>query len=370
MSKKLVALVVPGSGIHLHRIVNPLAYMPKQDNLDIQLVLTGPDEMNLECDILFYNKWTFGMTPEQVQAMQAKGTKVVVDVDDHWEYPSSHPRYDVMVNTKLNEVTIAHIRLANVVTCTTERLAVEIRKLNPKVVVIPNALPFDRDHYTVGDRVKAREISANDKTRFMYLAGMTHREDVKILDGKFNRIGSDVELQKKAQFILCGYQKTSVAVYHTKEDAQAKNGNYTIRDTPGEWDHMANTFRRTKSFIIYPSIDVEHYLNYYDSADVAIVPLKSSTWNSMKSELKLIEAGCKHIPVICSATAPYTDAVHFKNEGVMMIEKPDEWLKYIKYCTNNPNFVKEQGQRLYSWTKDIYDLIKVNKLREEVFNSL
>lgn len=359
-----------GSGIHFHRIINPLAYLPQVPDRNVSIVHVGEQELNIQCDVLLYNKWTWALSVDQVKAMKVQGTKIVVDVDDHWDIPVWHSQYQHIKDGQIDTKTIEHIRLADVVTCTTKRLAEKVQELNKNVVVIPNALPFDRDQYQPGDRVRAREITGNDKTRFMYMGGRTHRADIDLLSGKFERIGGEKYLTDRAEFLLCGYEPTKQAMYNTREDMEAKNGNYKIKEIQGEYDYMANVFRKTNSFKIYPSVDLENYLNYYDSTDVALVPLVENSWNSYKSELKLVEAGCKHVPVICSAVAPYTDAVLFKQEGVMMVENADQWIDYIRYCIKNPNFVQDQGERLYNWTKENYDLIKVNQLREQVFNSL
>jgi hypothetical protein len=366
---KIQALVLKDSGIHFHRLVNPLAYLPIEDGVEVELLHIGEQEQRIDCDILIYNKWC--ATPvERIKELQAQGMKVIVDVDDLWYVPKSHPNYPFINDNNIDKLTEEHIKLADLVICTTLRLQDKVRELNKNTAVIPNALPFGRDQYTVGDRVRGRELSANNKTRFMYLAGSTHKKDVDILAGKFERIGGDSHLNSLAEFILCGYNPTYKKVYASREDAERQTNKFTTQETPGEYDHMAAVFRKTKSFKIYPSVDLEYYLNYYDSADVAIAPLCDNTWNSYKSPLKLIEAGCKHIPIICSAVAPYTDIVEFKNEGVMLVERLDQWIAYIRYCTKNPNFVTDEGERLYAWTSEQYDLIKWNRVRQQLFTHL
>jgi hypothetical protein len=296
--------------------------------------------------------------------------KIVVDVDDMWTVPIGHPNYQAFKDARIGELTEEHIKLADIVICTTLRLQDKVRLLNKNTVVIPNALPFDRDQYTVGDRVRGREISGNDKLRFMYLAGATHKKDVELLEGKFTRIGSEPFIKDNAQFILCGYNEVEHRMYKTQKDLEAKNDNYTTKRVAGDYKYMADVFRKTNSFIIYPSVDLEHYLNYYDSADCAIAPLQANEWNSYKSPLKIIEAGVKHVPIMLSAVAPYTDISEFKNEGIMYVETQDDWLKHIRFAVKNPDWLKDQGERLYEWTKEEYELTKWNITRRQVFESL
>jgi len=367
---KIQALCILNSGIHHHRIVNPLAYMPQDDSIEVEILQQHTDEQKIDCDILLYNKYCM-TEPRFIRKLQANGMKVALDVDDMWHLPQSHPSYQLFKENSIGEITEEHIRLADVVICTTMRLQDKIRAtLNKNTVVIPNALPFNRDQYVKGDRVRGREISGNEKTRFMYLTGSTHKEDVKMLDGKFTRIGGDPFMTANAEFILCGYNPTKAKIYNTKEDMLAKNDNYKVKEVNGEYDFMATTFRKTNSFKIYPSVDLDYYLNYYDSADVALAPLVKNEWNSYKSELKVIEAGCKHVPIMASYVPPYSDVVEFNNEGVMFVKTPDDWIKTMKFCVKNPNFVTDQGEKLYELTSDIYDLIKWNVTRKQVFESL
>lgn len=373
MYKKIIASVATSSGIHFHRLVNPLAYLPISDDIQIYIVHIG-QEKQLSCDILMYNKW-LGIMPDEVKVLQSAGMKVIVDVDDYWEIPPHHPNYKYFQQAGTPQITIEHIKLANVVTCTTERLRDQILQYNKNVVIVPNALPFDRDQYQPAGRDRAREMSSNDKMRFMYLGGITHKEDIRLLEGKFQRIGGDDYIRNKAEFILCGYtpQYHDVAVYSNPEDYKVKNENFRkeSKQVKHDGDYMTQVFSSTNSFRIYPSVDTDTYLNYYDSADIALAPLQNTFWNSMKSELKVIEAAAKHIPVMCSRVKPYSDMCEFSNNcGILWVENQSDWIELIRYCIKNPEYVKEQGERLYEWISKEYDLIEINKLRMQIFNSL
>lgn len=362
---KIVASAVPQSGIHLHRIVNPLAYMPVQDDIEFSIVEYG--QPIPKCDILLFNKW-MDISPSQIRDLQKKGTKIICDIDDIWKVPKTHHNYQSITQKGIDKITEENMQLADVIFCTTERLREQILPFNKNVEIIPNGLPFGYDQYTVGDRERARQISGHNKTIFMYLAGSTHRDDVEMLRGKFKRIGSDAYLKENAEFVLCGYTQHQTGVYASKADYDAKNGNYVMRVTRGPYDDMATVFRETNSFRIYPSVDLDNYLNYYDTANVAIAPLQDTFWNNHKSELKVIEAACKKIPIICSDVPPYSDMPTY--EGMMMVNKSHDWIEHIRYCTKNPQRVKEMGEILHNSIAKNYDLIKINQKRLQIFRSL
>ena len=47
-----------------------------------------------------------------------------------------------------------------------------------------------------------------------------------------------------------------------------------------------------------------------------------------------------------------------------------DWSKYIKKLVNNPNMIKDMGERLYETVKDTYDLRNVTKTRAEWYKTL
>lgn len=348
--------------------------MPQRDDMEFSMITQGLGEQNINCDILIYNKYCI-TSISKLKELKAQGMKIIVDVDDYWNVTPAHPQYDMFIKHNIGGMTEDHIRLADIVFCTTMRLQDKIRQsgLNKNTVVIPNALPFGYDQYTVGDRERGREISQNNKMRFMYLARNNHGDDLQLLEGKFKRIGTEAFIYENAQFIWGGYNSAQKKIYATKEDFEKKTQNYKTQEVPAHKNdqYMANVFRSTKSFVIYPTVDIEYYLNYYDSAEVALAPLKENEWNKYKSPLKIIEAGCKHIPIMCSAVAPYyPDCVEFEQEGVILIKHQEDWLKQIRYCIKNPNYVKDMGEKLFEWTSKEFDLIRWNAVRQQVFESL
>ena len=62
----------------------------------------------------------------------------------------------------------------------------------------------------------------------------------------------------------------------------------------------------------------------------------------MKSNLKLLEAGCKRIPVICSKVHPYIDG----NLPVFHVERQSDWFDYVKDLNKNRGMVKVWGDWL------------------------
>jgi glycosyltransferase involved in cell wall biosynthesis len=100
----------------------------------------------------------------------------------------------------------------------------------------------------------------------------------------------------------------------------------------------------------------------------------------MKSQLKVIEAGFYKKALIASDLGPYTiDLKHCLNHGnfvdgnAMLVDENrnhSDWAKHIKKLVENPNMVKDMGERLYETVKDKYDLNNVTKDRRAFYLSI
>jgi hypothetical protein len=105
-------------------------------------------------------------------------------------------------------------------------------------------------------------------------------------------------------------------------------------------------------------------MNFYNDADCTIVPLMETTFNSMKSNLKLLEAACKKIPAIVSNVHPY------KGAPILSVDKQTDWFKQIKKVTQDAIYRQEKGLELHEWAIQNFDLIKVNEKRKQLYASI
>jgi len=138
------------------------------------------------------------------------------------------------------------------------------------------------------------------------------------------------------------------------------------RDIYGYNENFKDEFyqrRWTKPIFLYGTM--------YNEADVALAPLKNFRFNSVKSQLKVIEAGIHQMPVIASNFGPYTlDVIDGKNG--FLIDESDKmaWKEKMKYFADNPNAVKDMGMALNELVLEKYTLEKINKKRAEFLKSI
>ncbi len=365
------------NGCEWHRIVNPLAHlqMDKEwsQNNSVDILWIAQGEWAIDCDVLMYNKfiWT---SIEELREMQNKGMKVVVDIDDYWVLPKTSVHYKnwmtIVGSTQQKsncDLTLDHIKNADLVTCTSLKLQEKIREYNKNTIVIPNALPFIQD--TISEK------EPHQKMAFLYAGGVDHLVDVELLKFPFKKIGGtlyskrDNDIKEKAEFIIAGYDKAKQKLYHSKQDRELQNDNFTITDVRGPYDDMVSIFASTGSHKVIPTAHVSQYMKCYEQADVVLCPLHNTGWNSMKSVLKIIEAANYKLPVICSQVAPYYPLLK-GYPGILWVDQSNQWLEHINWCIKYPDQVKVLGDQLYMKCKENFDMKIWNDVRKQIFATL
>jgi glycosyltransferase involved in cell wall biosynthesis len=109
--------------------------------------------------------------------------------------------------------------------------------------------------------------------------------------------------------------------------------------------------------VIMPGLPPHLYYSNYKYADVCVIPLVDSPFNSMKSNLKVLEAAHSGLPVIASAVHPYLDV------PVLQVKKQGDWYKWL----NDVDAQQENAKVLSEFVKINYDYNTINENRRKVF---
>ena len=321
------------SGCGWHRVMLPLAFMKDSYNH----VCNVPTKEILEerqFDILLFNRFSqFDNAWDETK----QHFKVVMDLDDDWELPYNHPLYPFYEPQKKRVVN--NIFNADLVTCTNERIADKVSKINKNVLVLPNCLPYGEHQY---DDSKYE----SDKTRIFWAGGSTHLDDIKLLANPFKRLSS----LNNIEMVLGGY---------TDSDPVSKNYWDKIHSMFTNGGKLAN--RKLASEL--PS----NYMEHFKHADIMVVPLQESPWHASKSNLKLLEAAAKRLAVVVSDVEPYNLD---KDAPVLWVKSQSDWFKHISYLVNNPTERIKMGNDLYEWAKTKYNHERINETRRQAFADL
>jgi glycosyltransferase involved in cell wall biosynthesis len=264
--------------------------------------------------------------------------KVVLDMDDSWLLPSNHLNYqDYKEFTPRIENNIIK---ADLVTVTNENLADAVKKLNENVVILPNSLPYGYHQFT-------DERTEDERVRIFWAGGITHEGDLEILKNPIRRL---VAYKNKIRMVLGGYTETD-------------NVSKWI------WDKMKGYFTSAGQldYRIHKGTTPDKYMSMYNDADIMVIPLLKSDWSACKSNLKILEAASKGLPVVVSNVAPYNLD---KDAPVFWVDKQTDWYKHLNFLINNKNAREDYGAKVKEWAARKYNFFAINEQRRWAFESI
>lgn len=404
MSEKIKVLVLPSdrTGVGKFRSTDPHVYLQNM----------YPDEFHVDIDyepkVDDINYWkqyqivhvhrnignNYDNTPNLTKFLKSLGIVVIIDLDDYWLPTVEHPIHHLIVQNKIHEKIVANLREASYVTTTTTVFADEIRKINKNVVIFPNAIDPQEPQFK-------QPTLESDRIRVGWLGGSSHLHDLALLDGFVQKNGK--EINDKIQYVLCGFDVRGTMTEINKETGEQKQRPILPHETV--WARYEEIFTdkyaivsedykkyllefteteyKLESDLAYQRVwtkPVTTYAMNYSKLDISLAPIKNHIFNRMKSQLKVIEAGFYKKALIASDIGPYTiDLKHslkngeFVDGNALLVDEHrnhSDWSKYIKKLVNNPNMIKDMGERLYETVKDTYDLRSVTKTRAEWYKTL
>lgn len=314
----LFGLINKNSGPGFHRVMMPLLMM-EGINTYVTNAISAEDFESKKPTAIYYNR----IISNEVLALAKKHhCKIVLDVDDYWLLDVHHIAYNIYRESNFEALQITHLQRADIVTTTHERLADKIYPYNKNVVILPNAIP--RHEYFAAERTESESV------RLFWQGSITHEKDIELLRNPFKRLDKN-----KYLMVLAGY---------TKHDA---------------WDRMVNAYTnglRLKGCIL-PGLPPNEYYSNYRYADVCLAPLTNTRFNSLKSNLKILEAASLGRPVIASHVHPYL------NMPVLYARSQADWCRHIhtlqddatrtqlglqlkNHCDTHYNFATINAQRM------------------------
>lgn len=395
---RVLVLSSDTDGVGYYRTLNPHLCMNDPDiKIDIRLLtdmtlpLLDPNFLR-HYSVIFYNK-VIPFADQHKEDLFYKyckdfNIKIIYDIDDYWILDSTHINYKNWKENKSGEKIENIIKMSDVITTTTSIFAERISELNPNVYVLENALNIEEQQW-ISNKTKS------DRIRFIWGGGISHKVDLLLLKDEFKKF--DKEFLSKAQVIMCGYDlrikmrdgsiqkdnpnRSQWGLFESIFSADGKyigdlkyadylrnSDNFDNDDLYGYREEFKDRFyqrRHTKPILLYGTM--------YNEADVSLAPLKNNIpFNMMKSQLKLIEAGCHKMPVIMSNYGPYTlDDVEGTKTGVqkgwLIDESKSNWYEKMKWYVDNPNAIKEHGEANHQYFLEKFEMKVVNKKRAELY---
>lgn len=317
------------SGVGWHRIMMPVTYMKKDYGLITDLL--NEEVLEQGYDILIINRMLNNVSAEMLDEWRNKyNFKLVIDNDDYWNLDPTHVLFHRYAINDIPNKIKKYIEIADICTCTHERLADKISELNKNVYILPNALPYGEEQYKDGK-------IPSDKVRLYWSGSDTHLHDIKILKEPVKRFNT-----LNVKMVMAGYHEGEI------------------------WNTMAFYYSagRRLDTQIYRYNDVTRYMEAAGDSDIGLVPLQDTFFNSMKSNLKVLEMAAKKNPAIVSHVNPYL------NLPVHYVKKQTDWYKHVKDLVNDKQMREESGEALFNYCNTNFNLHMINKIRYDIYSKL
>lgn len=203
----------------------------------------------------------------------------------------------------------ANIGVADLVTVSTDRLAEVVSTYNKNVHVLPNCIP--------GWMMELPDRRRTDGTVTIGWQGSpTHAVDWEGI-------------------------ATHVARYLRAASGRKRIELHTIGADGPYLPQVAN-HRHTGWF--------ERVDDAWDAVDwhVALAPLKNHPFNWAKSDLRLLEAAARGIPVVASSVGPYAESLQHGETGYLA-QHGQQWPGYLRELVDHPEERERMGRNARRW---------------------
>lgn len=263
---------------------------------------------------------------DKLREYKLAGVKIWIDQDDHFILSANHVLKETYRVNGMAERFKALLDLADVVTVTNDFLAKELSPYTKgEVVVVPNALTYDEGQFT-------KSTDVESATPLVYVGGNTHLHDL--------------ELVRKAlpiNELTIGGVSQGCAV----------------------WQEVTKRFKGVST---KPQQTLDTYMSLYDGHKIALAPLEKNTFNMCKSNLKILEAAAKGLPIICSKTLPYYNDLD--KDVVIFGNSENSWRSAVTKLLKDEVYRQEKAQQLAEHCRTHYQMKDANNIRRQIIESL
>lgn len=306
-----------------------------------------------DADIVVFHRPETKQKVDLALHLKSIGKKIVFDNDDTYKDHTAVKLNDYFDKEKsrlglerVNKYVDAFAMEADLVTCTTEVLAEEYRKLNSNVVVLPNCVdPFYFDE------------------------PLRNETDV-VRIGVTGSIGSSTDLDVVAPIIK-----------HYENDPRVRIVFFSLPPNRKENPVVEKIYRDEYKFLDsvnvewHPTVNADVYYDKINSLklDMMIIPRADNYFNRAKSNLKWLEASMFEIPCIVQGfsdgKSPYQvnpgDA-----DNLVMVTDNSQWIPEMEKMIADKEGRRALGKKAHGYVVENYSIEKKAHLWEEAYSKL
>jgi len=270
--------------------------------------------------------------------LKEEGKKIVMDNDDTFRmkddpHPLARFKPDAVEVElgKREDSVVNFMKLADLVTASTEVLAEEYRENSDNVIVLPNCV----------DQMDWDEPLRNEgkKVRIGLVGSVTMEYDYRHIKGVLRKLSD----RKDVQLCMFGLGDKK----HRKENPGVTKA---FKDDYDFWDSLDIEHQ--------PWCDISDYPRLLNEAklDMMLIPRKDNYFNRCKSNVKFLEAAMCEVPVIAQSfeDGPYEEITPGIN-GMLVIDNK-EWMTQINWMIKNKGKRREIGKQAKEYALNNYNI--------------
>lgn len=322
---KVTALVADNSACGFYRCINPLWYLKKYGAETKHLNTCTLYDITDSDIIIAQRQYSLEVYNNVLKPLLDMKKTVIYECDDHLSSVSvDSPVYGVYHGgtPQLNTVNKI-IRECTGITVSTYELASEYSSVNSNIYTLPNSIDFEMRNWEYEDP------NRDDAITILYSGGVTHAPDLEILN--------DV-----MPFIFNKYPHVKLALYTSTQFIPKLMKDWKIPED--------------RLIIVNPK-SFEDYPMGLAGFDIGLVPVVNSRFNSSKSNLKILEKGCKRIPCVASAAPPYVTTIVDGMNG-FIAKTTGDWIKHLSTLIEDEQLRKKMGNKMYDIVHSDFDMDK------------
>lgn len=287
-------------------------------------------------------------------ALKKQGKKIVMDNDDTYKPNSGVPvnmfgkdkdnlnKAINMIDENLKEF----MKIADLVTVTTEYLKKEYEQYNKNVIVLPNCVdPFDWP---------LPKPNTTGKIRLGVVGSVASNKDyepiIPLLDSLKDR--SDVQL------VLLALPPDKEGFKEARK-IYAPEIEFWSKYKP-EW---------------HPFVAVKDYMKYLNdlTIDIMLIPRHDNYFNRCKSNVKFLEASMCGMATVAQSfpdgNSPYE--VNPKDrENLILATNSEDWVEKVNDLINNPKKLEKLKKKAHKYVKKTYDIENLAYLWKNAYNTI
>ena len=272
---------------------------------------------------------------EIAKKLKKEGKKIVMDNDDTFRL-SSHPlaqftpEAEEVELKRREECVVRFLKIADLVTTTTEILANEYKENNENVVILPNCIdPMDWEEPLHNE---------TEKVRIGLVGSVAMEYDYRHIQDVLRKLSDRDDVQL---FMFGLGNKT-----HRENNPKVTEA---FQDDYDFWDSLDIEHQ--------PWCDISEYPTKLNEArlDIMLIPRRSNYFNQCKSNVKFLEASMCGVPVIAQSfeNGPYeelTDDIGLK------IEDNSEWEEKIESLISDKKKRRGMGEKAREYVIKNYNI--------------